>query len=100
MSRVLLAAREWPRRPTRPGEWAGFTARLHAHDPKVAGEGVPVAVRIQRLLRQLRRAMIEALRLGCTAQDVRQWLDAELLSALDGQKTAPAPADGEMRVKA
>jgi hypothetical protein len=99
MSRALLAAREWPHRPTTQAEWAGFTARFHGHKAKQPGERDPLAVRIQSVLRRLRRTVLAALRLGCTPQDIRQRVEAELLSAVDGQKTAPAPADGETRVK-
>jgi hypothetical protein len=100
MSRALLAAREWPQRPTTQAEWARFTARFHGHEAKQPGENDPLAVRIQRVLRRLRCAVMAALRLGCTPQDIRQRVDAELLSAVDVQKTAPPPGGGEMRVKA
>jgi hypothetical protein len=56
------------------------------------GETVPREVRIQLVLRRLRRAVAELLRLGCNSEDIRRWLDTELLSAVDVQEFAPPPA--------
>jgi len=92
MSRALSAAREWPHTPQTPGERAAFTARFHGHKVKTPGAAVPREVRIQLALRRLRRAVAELLRLGWTAQDIRRWLDAELLSAAAAQELTPPPA--------
>jgi len=92
VSRALKAARDWPQPPRSPQECVGFVCAFHGHTPPAAPRKDDQPGRARRLLRQLRRAVAELLRLGWTAQDIRRWLDTELLSAVDVQEFAPPPA--------
>jgi len=100
VSRALHAARAWPQPPQTDAQRLEFVRAFHGHAPSADATQATWEVRVRRVLNRLRQAVVDALRLGCTPTETRQWLEAELLSAADVQKTAPAPAGGDTRVNA